>query len=382
MWRFLCWTLLLGLVSCLDLRPPKVRFVSPKEGEAICFRTRVEIEAEDANLDRVDLSLDGNKIKTYTDGHVVDSIDVTLAPHVLHAEAYDKDGNHSGTDVHITAPRGRCVTSSAEWPQRSGHASVAFNNKLWVLGGYSGTRYRNDVWYSDDGVSWFCATDSASWTPRAYHASAVFDNKLWVLGGYDGVINHYDVWNSGDGINWTRVAANVVGWGSETRRTGVVFDNKLWMVGYTPQDVWYSSDGVTWVQASGSADWSRRDDHATVVFDSKLWVLGGFDGDEYRNDVWYSADGHHWTEATYSAGWPGRWRLSSVALDDRIWVLGGGHNDLWYSSDGVYWECATDSASWASRELQSSVELGGKLWLLGGYLYESHQSGNDVWCWP
>ena len=31
---------------------------------------------------------------------------------------------------------------------------MAFNNKLWVIGGRTGSTYTNDVWYSPDGTNW------------------------------------------------------------------------------------------------------------------------------------------------------------------------------------------------------------------------------------
>ena len=82
--------------------------------------------------------------------------------------------------------RWQCATENAGWSGRYGHTSVVFDNKMWVLGG----GYKNDVWYSSDGINWVCATENAGWSPRDDHTSVVFDNKMWVLGG--GYKN--DVW--------------------------------------------------------------------------------------------------------------------------------------------------------------------------------------------
>ena len=40
------------------------------------------------------------------------------------------------------------------WPARNDHSSVVFNGRLWVIGGYDGTNRLNDVWSSEDGVTW------------------------------------------------------------------------------------------------------------------------------------------------------------------------------------------------------------------------------------
>ncbi|MBT9190589.1 Kelch repeat-containing protein, partial [Zobellia russellii] len=68
-------------------------------------------------------------------------------------------------------------------------------------GGYDGT-YKNDVWYSNDGLTWTEATSAPPFSGRSGHTTAVFDNKLWVIGGYDGTYKN-DVWYSNDGLTWT-----------------------------------------------------------------------------------------------------------------------------------------------------------------------------------
>jgi hypothetical protein len=187
--------------------------------------------------------------------------------------------------------RWQCATESAGWSPRRNHTSVVFDNKMWVLGGWDYSGYRNDVWYSSDGINWVCATESAGWSPREGHTSVVFDNKIWVLGGYDGDDFRNDVWYSSDGINWV-CATESARWPPREDHTSVVFDNKMWVLGglyYADfrNDVWYSSDGINWVCATESADWSPRDNHTSVVFDNKMWVLGGYDDSGYKNDVWY-----------------------------------------------------------------------------------------------
>jgi len=58
---------------------------------------------------------------------------------------------------------------------RSGHASVVFNDAIWVFGGYNpnarGDRsaYLADVWYTEDGSTWIKVTDSAPWKGRRGH---------------------------------------------------------------------------------------------------------------------------------------------------------------------------------------------------------------------
>jgi len=56
--------------------------------------------------------------------------------------------------------------------------------------------YRNDVWYSGNGVNWIRATDSAGWSARVGHKSVVFNEKIWITGGYHMPYYFNDVWYS------------------------------------------------------------------------------------------------------------------------------------------------------------------------------------------
>jgi len=274
------------------------------------------------------------------------------------------------------------ATANAGWLGRAGHTSVVFDNKMWVMGGYP---YRNDVWYSTNGVNWTQATANAGWPARTGHTSVVFDNKMWVMGGADGSgYSKRDVWYSSDGVNWTQATANAQ-WLARHGHTSVVFDNKMWVIGGNAagyrNDVWYSTDGVNWTQATANAGWSARYGHTSVVFDNKMWVMGGVDMSNYRNNVWYSTDGVNWTQATASAGWSARYYHASVVFDNKMLVLGGEvsggkRNDVWFSTNGVNWIQATANAQWSARYVHTSVVFDNKMWVMGG---DDGSYKRDVW---
>jgi N-acetylneuraminic acid mutarotase len=239
--------------------------------------------------------------------------------------------------------------TGATWSNRDSHAALVFHDKLWVLGGW-GAGPLNDVWSSDDAVSWQLVTAEAPWPARKAMAAVVFRDRMWILGGATG--------------------------GAEQAN-----------------DVWSSADGTTWTQVTAAAPWSRRHNHAAVVFRGRIWVLGGWGGDRDGrdlNDVWSSSDGAHWTRVTASAPWSGRNGHSAVVFNDRLWVLGGwgkgekgdgNLNDVWSSSDGVRWQRAAGRTPWSPRNHQSAVVYQGKLWVLGGWGQNGSQEGNlnDVW---
>lgn len=195
------------------------------------------------------------------------------------------------------------VTEKSNLPTRVFYGAAVFKDKIWLVGGFDGKNYFNDIWNSSDGVKWNRIVEKAAWSPRLVRTIVVFKNRLWIFGG--GVIDgekennpdsNKEVWSSEDGINWTQVKTNKEqgwGWGA----TPVVFDDKLWLVGANRDGnfanaVLVSDDGVTW--KAQSAPWSPRGAVAAWVFDNKLFMTGGksshVENGEikfvYSNDVW------------------------------------------------------------------------------------------------
>lgn len=131
------------------------------------------------------------------------------------------------------------------WPQRGMiGGSAVFRGRLWVLGG--GTydtpgeprrKFYNDVWSSADGIHWECHLERAPWAPRQYHEVAVFDDRLWVLEGYSGA-NRNDVWYSQDGTNWYQLPDTP--WAPRHAASVTAHDGALWVIaGNNMQpDVW------------------------------------------------------------------------------------------------------------------------------------------------
>jgi hypothetical protein len=310
---------------------------------------------------------------------------------------------YKGVDVVAASPTNlstnmfKPATLAAAFSPRVAHASVVFNNKMWVIGGEdtgNGTsQFVKDVWSSNDGITWTEATASAAFPERYGHTCVAFNNKMWVISGSEyGIQGYNDVWSSSDGITWMMVTDSV-SWTGRWNHTSVVFDNKIWIIGgyyYSGnwlKDVWYSSDGITWSQATDSAAFSGREGHSSVVFNNKMWVIGGRDSIwTAKNDVWSSSDGITWTQVTASAAFAGRYLHTSVVYDNKMWVIGGQDNrsgqaqyfnDAWYSSDGITWTQYTSSAGFPIRYGHTSVVYNNEMWVIGGQGSTSRK--NDVW---
>ncbi len=260
------------------------------------------------------------------------------------------------------------VNNNAPWGRRSEHASVIFKNEVWVLGGgsnISGTQL-NGTWSSPDGITWTQRSLATPWEKsngnnvRIEHAAIVFNNKIWVIGGYSmkaGVppTRMADVWSSSDGINWTQVTANAP-FGVRNNLSLAVFDNKIWLTGNTrigsiaqPADIWSSPDGITWTQRATNLPFGLRADTGFLSFDNKLWLFGGalFVGSNTSaaNDVWSSSDGITWTRVLVAAPWTKRYKFASFVFDKRMWIVGGQlptggtlqFTDMWSTKDGITW---------------------------------------------
>jgi hypothetical protein len=194
------------------------------------------------------------------------------------------------------------VAEKSNLPERIFYGGAVFKDKIWLVGGYDGKRYYNDVWNSADGVNWTRAAEKTAWTPRRTGVF-VFKDKLWIFGG--GVIDGEktdnpnsgrEVWTSADGIEWKQEKINAP---RSLGGTPVVFDGKLWMVGANRNNgdfgsaVFVSDDGFNWRELS--APWTPRGGTVVWVFDNKLFMTGGkYSYKEpngeikfvYSNDVW------------------------------------------------------------------------------------------------
>ena len=133
------------------------------------------------------------------------------------------------------------------WPQRGMiGASAVFQGRIWILGGGTydtptqpARKFFNDVWSSADGVEWTLHTEKAPWEPRQYHEVAAWDDRLWVLEGYSlKPGNRKDVWHSADGVNWTELPDTP--WAPRHAASVYVHAGHLWMVAGNnmTSDVW------------------------------------------------------------------------------------------------------------------------------------------------
>lgn len=240
------------------------------------------------------------------------------------------------------------LVTKAPWEGRHDAGYAVLNDKMWIVGGDKNSgAYQNDVWSSADGVNWVQVTDNVPWADRATQYVLAFNNRLWLMGGQQvfesspAVVAYNDVYSSADGVSW-RLETPSAAWSPRGIIMGnVVFQGRMWVIGggqYDVRtfnnDVWSSPDGINWTQILDHAPWSPRQFHNITVFDNKMWVLAGGDAQSQGglNDVWYSTDGKVWTELA-AASWMPRHAASTFVLNNYLWFACGSnaspYNDVW-----------------------------------------------------
>lgn len=213
-------------------------------------------------------------------------------------------------DLHFTSrimrttdfARWEVVAAESNLPRRVFYGALVHGGKMWLMGGYDGAQYYDDVWNSPDGVHWTRVVEHAGWSPRNIDMTVSFKNKLWIIGG--GVIDGQrdgnpnskrETWFSDDGARWSRAPDRTgPAWGGMP----VLFDGRIWLVGanrnstFAPSSL-VSDDGINWSRVD--APWSPRGAPAVWVVGDRLYMSGGkysvpVNGQpqfSYRNDVWY-----------------------------------------------------------------------------------------------
>ena len=241
-----------------------------------------------------------------------------------------------------------------DWEGRHTAGYVVHKNKMWIVGGDALQRhYPSDVWNSADGKTWTWVNQGrpAPWGPRVLHYTLAFKNKIWVMGGQttpqfapEEEAFYRDIWHSSDGVRWKQVKPREPYWSPRGMIGGsVVFKNRVWILGGgtydTPKvptrefynDVWSTPDGVNWTCHVESAPWHPRQYHDVAVFDNRMWVLEGYHKDGgNRKDVWYSTDGVGWREVP-NTPWKPRHASSIFVHDNALWVVAGNNmeSDVW-----------------------------------------------------
>ncbi len=281
---------------------------------------------------------------------------------------------------------------------RTGHASVAYNGYLYVVGGFqSGGAYQNDVQYAvinANGTIGSWAVTTSFTTARNAHTSVAYNGYLYVVGGYTGTVYLNDVQyapiSASGGIGtWTATTSFTT---ARNDHTSVAYNGYLYVVGgYTgsvyQSDVQYAAinaDGTTGTWTATTSFTTARNGHTSVAYNGYLYIVGGYTGSVYQSDVQYAAINANGTIGTWTATTSfttGRTNLSSTINNGYLYIMGG-YTGSTYLSDVQYAQfkvngslggfVATTSFT-TGRFGHTSVAYNGYLYVIGGTI-----SGPDM----
>ena len=93
------------------------------------------------------------------------------------------------------------ATDGRQYSGRSGHHFIVFHDRMFIIGGNYGClrpdmQFHNDVWTSQNGLTWERVVVNIVNPPRSNFALAVFDDRIWLTGGYCSENDEYlnDMW--------------------------------------------------------------------------------------------------------------------------------------------------------------------------------------------
>jgi len=286
--------------------------------------------------------------------------------------------------------------STSLFPGRTGHKSVVFNNKIWIIGGRNQTGFLNDIWTSENGIEWEKEiTNNKLFTPRDNHEVFVFRDKIWVIGGRGSSGYFNDIWSSSDGVNWKEEKNSNFPAKISTHST-VVFNNKIWVLGgyietKLSNTIWYSKDAINWIEVTNKTSQFPLISYTEVInFKNKLWLLAGYNGYAI-NDIWSSEDGVNWNKEILNSNiFPVRSTHQAITFQNKIWLIGGYNfenkalNDIWSSENGINWDkenvsVINNSGYFNPIYEHQSVIFNNKIWILGGEISNSGWGKNYVW---
>ncbi len=300
-------------------------------------------------------------------------------------------------EIHRSSPVDTTVVPSP-FPRRKGQQMVSFHGKLWVIGGVDDSAgpsgndvyWYNDIWSSEDGVTWDLEHSNAAFSPRANHQIVEYGGELYLMGGEEGEGTRgalrlkADVWKSSDGVLWQEMSPGAPFGGRKTGRS-VVFDNKIWIVGggafSGSSSIWSTTNGTDWTEESPFAPFGPREGHALFVVNDLMMVLGGMGpggSENLLNDVWSSPDGINWTEEAAHVSFAPRVEMHVESLKGTLWLTGGHsfpttYNSAYSSSDGITWKLAATPIISPMNQYHSLVLHNNALWIYSGL------DGNFIW---
>ncbi|MBL8320536.1 MAG: hypothetical protein JNJ42_19175 [Burkholderiaceae bacterium] len=237
---------------------------------------------------------------------------------VVHADRLWVIGGDLFTDVWSSTDGNdwRLETQAAAFGERYTPIGASLNGRLLIYGGMAWGPSRwcaympecfaygfNDVWSSNDGVTWTAVQPAAPWTPRGLiHGSIVFNGRTYIIGGglklastssvlAETTAEHHDVWSSDDGVHW-RQEADDAGFSPRTHLATLGTEHGCYIAGGSvmyqlavTNEVYFAPDCVRFRLLPGYEQLGVRHAASIAQFNGSIVILGGH-ADTAGTTVW------------------------------------------------------------------------------------------------
>lgn len=280
---------------------------------------------------------------------------------------------------------------------------VAYNGYLYVMGGTNGSAILNDIQYAPinaDGTigTWQTNAVTLPYTDNAFGAVA-YNDYMYILGGYNGstwinTVEYAPINSDGSIGNWTSTN------GFTTARElpdATVYDGYMYIMGGDNSSGQYSDTQYAPINADGTVGtWSStsnfsnaRTAAAGVVYNGYLYIMGGCTGTNsqcngsFYNDVQYAKIDpagviSGWSNDPNSLGTAVR-QACSAAYQGYLYVLGGYSDSLGTSqaivqyatlnADGTTGTWKTTTSFNIGRHGLGCIAYNGYMYVIGGTEY-------------
>jgi len=248
-------------------------------------------------------------------------------------------------------------------PKLKNHTATHCNNKLYIYGGFDGTRHLSSLHVLDTKKWTWNTSSSGAPSARNGHTATLYKNFIYVIGGWNGQVpsttREIHLLNT-ETLEWSQVTPE----GSMVpcnMHTADLYQDKIYIFRGGDGSNYLSDlhcldilkNSLQKIQATGFLPTCRAN-HSSCVWKSKLFLFGGWNGIERLNDLYFlDLETYVWEKPQVHGNLPcprAGTTLSSV-----------GKNIVLFGGSGKYSACYNDlyvlepeTHQWAQIELQDT----------------------------
>jgi len=189
------------------------------------------------------------------------------------------------------------VTGPSPFARCAHTTDICGNGKLFVFGGWSGTRMLNDlqIFYKDS-MSWNkpCTTGIVPGV-RAGHTMTTIETKIYIFGGGDSYqyLNDLHILDT-ETMAWSQAYVAGTSPAARSRHTTTLIGNRLFVFGGGDDSRVYNdlyildTNKMSWNRPTtkGNPPSARWGHTANLLENGKLIIFGGHDGNKMLNDIY------------------------------------------------------------------------------------------------